>query len=236
MKIAKPSSFAQFKALLAKDLRREFRTKEMITSMGVYALLVLVVYGAALGQTSSKLDLLQMSGGLLWALFVFTSLLGLNRSFSYEKEQGALEGILLVPMDRGVIFLSKAVSNLLFMLVVEVIAVPVFYFFFMGDYALPESFGLVVVPILLGTIGMAAVGTLLSTITASTRGKDVLLAVLFIPLIFPLLYACVTATTAVLVGSAEMADSLTISLAIAGAYDVIMSLVCWVLYDFVISA
>ena len=231
MKIAKPSSFAQFKALLAKDLRREFRTKEMITSMGVYALLVLVVYGAALGQTSSKLDLLQMSGGLLWALFVFTSLLGLNRSFSYEKEQGALEGILLVPMDRGVIFLSKAVSNLLFMLVVEVIAVPVFYFFFMGDYALPESFGLVVVPILLGTIGMAAVGTLLST-----RGKDVLLAVLFIPLIFPLLYACVTATTAVLVGSAEMADSLTISLAIAGAYDVIMSLVCWVLYDFVISA
>ena len=236
MKIAKPSSFAQFKALLAKDLRREFRTKEMITSMGVYALLVLVVYGAALGQTSSKLDLLQMSGGLLWALFVFTSLLGLNRSFSYEKEQGALEGILLVPMDRGVIFLSKAVSNLLFMLVVEVIAVPVFYFFFMGDYALPESFGLVVVPILLGTIGMAAVGTLLSTITACTRGKDVLLAVLFIPLIFPLLYACVTATTAVLVGSAEMADSLTISLAIAGAYDVIMSLVCWVLYDFVISA
>ena len=143
---------------------------------------------------------------------------------------------MLVPMDRGVIFLSKAVSNLLFMLVVEVIAVPVFYFFFMGDYALPESFGLVVVPILLGTIGMAAVGTLLSTITASTRGKDVLLAVLFIPLIFPLLYACVTATTAVLVGSAEMADSLTISLAIAGAYDVIMSLVCWVLYDFVISA
>ena len=115
--VAKPSSFSQFKVLFAKDMRREFRTKEMITSMGVYALLVLIVYGAALGQTSSKLDLLQMSGGLLWALFVFTSLLGLNRSFAYEKEQGALEGILLVPMDRGVIFLSKALSNFLFMLV-----------------------------------------------------------------------------------------------------------------------
>ena len=235
-KSRKPSSFAQFKTLFGKDLRREFRTKEMLTSMGVYALLVLVVYGAALGQTSSKLDLLQMSGGLLWALFVFTSLLGLNRSFAYEKEQGALEGILLVPMDRGVIFLSKALSNLLFMLVIEIIAVPLFYFFFMGNYALPESFGLVIVPILLGTIGMSAVGTLLSTITASTRGKDVLLAVLFIPMIFPLLYSCVTATTAVLVGSPEMIDSLFISLSIAAAYDVIMSLVSWVLYDFVISA
>ena len=128
----KPSSFTQFKTLFAKDLRREFRTKEMITSMGVYALLVLVVYGAALGQTSSKLDLLQMSGGLLWALFVFTSLLGLNRSFAYEKEQGALEGILLVPMDRGVIFLSKALSNLLFMLVIEIISVPLFCAYFAG--------------------------------------------------------------------------------------------------------
>ena len=106
----------------------------------------------------------------------------------------------------------------------------------MGSYALPESFGLVIAPILLGTIGMSAVGTLLSTITASTRGKDVLLAVLFIPLIFPLLFACVTATTAVLVGSPEMMDSLTVSLAIATAYDVIMGLACWVLYDFVISA
>ncbi len=222
--------------MFAKDLRREFRTKEMLTSMGVYALLVLIVYGAALGQTSSKLDLLQMSGGLLWALFVFTSLLGLNRSFAYEKEQGALEGILLVPMDRGVIFLSKALSNLLFMLVVEIISVPLFYFFFMGNYGLPSTFYLVIIPILVGTIGMSAVGTLLSTITASTRGKDVLLAVLFIPLIFPLLYACVTATTAVLVGSPEAMDALALSLAVAGAYDVIMALASWALYDFVISA
>ena len=177
-----------------------------------------------------------MSGGLLGALFVFTSLLGLNRSFAYEKEQGALEGILLVPMDRGVIFLSKALSNFLFMLVVELISVPLFYFFFMGNYGFPASFVLVIVAILVGTIGMSAVGTLLSTITAATRGKDVLLAVLFIPLIFPLLYVCVTATTAALVGANGFMDSFTVSLAIAAAYDVIMGLASWVLYDFVISA
>lgn len=233
---SKPSSFSQFKVLFSKDIRREFRTKEMLTSMGVYALLVLVVYGAALGQTSSTLDLLQMSGGLLWTLFVFTGLLGLNRSFAYEKEQGALEGILLAPIDRGVIFLSKALSNFLFMMVVEVIAVPLFYFFFMGSSGFPSMFVLVVVTLLVGTIGMSAVGTLLSTITAATRGKDVLLAVLFVPLIFPLLYACVAATTAALVAAPGFMDSFAVSLAVAAAYDVIMGLASWVLYDFVISA
>ena len=208
----------------------------MLTSMGIYALLVLVVYGAALAQASRELDILHMSGGLLWALIVFTSLLGLNRSFSHEKEQGCLEGILLVPLDRSVVFLAKATSNLLFLAAVEVIAVPLFYFFFMTTTTPAESFGLIVAPLLAGTVGVAGVGTLLSTITINTRGKDVMLAVLFIPLIFPLLYACVSATTAVIVGADGFMDEFVPSLALAGGYDVIMILVSWVLYDFVVSA
>ena len=114
-------------------------------------LLVLVVYGAALAQTTSTLDVLQMSGGLLWALIVFTSLLGLNRSFAHEKEQGCLEGILLVPLDRSVIFLAKATSNLLFLLAVEVVAVPLFYFFFLTTVTPGESFWLLAVPLFVGT-------------------------------------------------------------------------------------
>ena len=225
-----PSTFAQYKTLLAKDLQQEFRTKEMLTSMGIYALLVLIVYGAALGQTA------QLSGGLLWALIVFTSLLGLNRSFNHEKEQGCMEGILLVPMDRSVIFLAKATSNLLFLLVVEVIAVPLFWFFFLTTAQPGPDFMLMAVPLAVGTIGMAGIGTLLSTITVNTRGKDVMLAVLFVPLIFPLLYACASATTAVVVGAEGYLDVFTQSMALAGGYDVIMLLVSWVLYDFVISA
>ena len=131
VELKKPSTFQQYKTLLRKDLEQEFRTKEMLTSMGIYALLVIIVYGAALAQTSQTTDVLQMSGGLLWALIVFTSLLGLNRSFAHEKEQGCMEGILLVPMDRSVVFLAKSTSNLLFLLVVEAIAVPLFYFFFL---------------------------------------------------------------------------------------------------------
>ncbi len=169
--------------------------------MGIYALLVLVVYGAALAQTTSTLDVLQMSGGLLWALIVFTSLLGLKPTFAHEKEQGCLEGILLVPLDRSVIFLAPPTSNLLFLLAVEVVAVPLFYFFFLTTVTPGESFWLLAVPLFVGTVGVAGIGTLLSTITVNTRGKDVMLAVLFIPLVFPLLWACVSATTAVVVGA-----------------------------------
>lgn len=231
-----PSTFQQYKTLLAKDVRQEFRTKEMLTSMGIYALLVLIVYGAALAQTSNQLDILQMSGGLLWALIVFTSLLGLNRSFSAEKEQGCIEGILLAPLDRSVLFLAKATSNLLFLIIIEVIAVPLFWFFFLTTTTPAETFPLMVVPLVVGTIGVAGVGTLLSTITMNTRGKDVMLAVLFIPLIFPLLYACVSATTAVLVGGDAALNTFMLSLVLAAGYDIIMVLLSWVLYDFVISA
>lgn len=231
-----PSTFQQYKTLLLKDLQQEFRTKEMLTSMGIYALLVLIIYGAALGQTALSTDVLQLSGGLLWSLIVFTSLLGLNRSFSHEKEQGCLEGILLVPLDRSVIFLAKATSNLLFLLVVEVIAVPLFWFFFLTEATPGPDFMLMVVPLLVGTIGVAGIGTLLSTITVNTRGKDVMLAVLFVPLIFPLLYACASATTAVIVGADGYMDTFMSSIALAGGYDVIMLALSWVLYDFVISA
>ena len=233
--VKRPSTFTQYKTLLVKDLRQEFRTKEMLTSMGIYALLVLIVYGAALAQTAQVFDILQMSGGLLWALIVFTSLLGLNRSFTAEKEQGCLEGILLVPLDRSVVFLAKATSNLLFLLVVEIITIPLFYFFFLTSTTPSDSFWLIVVPLVVGPIGGAGIGKLLSTITNNTRGKDVMLAVLFIPLIFPLLYACVSATTAAIVGGDLFMETFTMSLALAAGYDVIMVLLSWVLYDFVIS-
>ncbi|MEE8722685.1 MAG: heme exporter protein CcmB [Eggerthellaceae bacterium] len=231
-----PSTFAQYRTLLSKDLRQEFRTKEMVTSMGIFAVLVIIVYGAALALTAQSIDIASMSGGLIWALIVFTSLTGLNRSFSHEKEQGCLEGILLVPLDRSVIYLAKATSNFIFLALVEVIAVPLFMFFFMTTVPFAPTFGMIVWPLLLGTIGMAGVGTMLATITANTRSRDVLLAVLFIPLIYPLLYACVTATTAAILGSAQWMDLYTMPLVMAAGYDVIMLLACWVLYGFAVSA
>ena len=234
--MGRPSTFSQYKTLLAKDLRQEFRTREMLTSMGIYALLVIIVYGAALALTARGIDIANMGGGLLWVLIVFTSLLGLGRSFAHEKEQGCMEGILLVPLDRSAIFLAKATANILFMLAVEVITVPLFYFFFMTGEPVAPTFGAIVAPLIVGTIGMAGIGTMLSTITVNTRSKDVLLAVLFIPLVYPLLSACVTATTAAIVGTEFWMDQFVMPLVLACGYDVVMLAVCWVLYDFVVSA
>lgn len=232
---ARPSAFAQYRTLLMKDLRQEFRTKEMLVSMGIYALLVIVVFGVALSFARPGADFLEVSGGLLWALVVFTSLLGLNRSFGHETENGCLEGLLLAPLDRGVVFLAKATSNLVFLALVEVIAVPLYWVFF-SSFAAPAATGaLIVVPLALGSVGIAGIGTLLSTITSATRGKDVMLALLFVPVIFPLLYACVSATTAALAGGALMDEVFATSLALAAGYDVIMLLASWVLYDFVVS-
>ena len=232
----RPSTFSQYRTLLKKDLRQEFRTREMLTSMGIYAFLVIIVYGAALALTARGMDIAHMGGGLLWVLIVFTSLLGLGRSFAHEKEQGCMEGILLVPLDRSVVFLAKATANIIFMLAVEIIAVPLFYFFFMTGEPAAPTLPAIVAPLVVGTIGMAGVGTMLSTITMNTRSKDVLLAVLFIPLIYPLLFACVTATTAAITGAELWTDMFVMPLVLAAAYDVVMLLVCWVLYDFVVSA
>ncbi|MDR3053741.1 MAG: heme exporter protein CcmB [Coriobacteriales bacterium] len=233
--VATPSGFSQFKTLLGKDLRLEIRSKQMLTSMGIYALLVLIVYGAALAQTAWGFNILQMAGGLLWVLVVFTSLLGLNRSFAHEKEFAALDGILLVPLDPGVVFLAKAASNVIFLLLVQLIAVPLFAFFFLASTAPAATAPFIVLPLLVGTLGIAGIGTLLSTITLHTRGKDVLLAVLFIPLVFPLLYACVSATSMALLGVDDFGDYWR-SLAMAGGYDVVMILLSWVLYGFVLDA
>lgn len=219
-----------------KDIRQELRTREMLTSMVVYALLVLTIYGAALSQVADGLQVVSFAGGLLWALIVFTSLLGLNRSFSHETESGCLEGILLAPVDRSVLFLAKATSNLLFLAAVEVIVIPLFFLFFLSGADVAATTPMIVLPLAVGTVGVAGVGTLLSTIAIDTRGRDVLLAILFIPVIFPLLYACVSATTTAFMGVEGTFGSYWTSCALAAAYDVIMIAAAWGLYEFVLDA
>lgn len=231
-----PRGWRQYRALLAKDVRQELRTREMLISMVVYALLVLTIYGAALAQVGDKIQILSFAGGLLWALIVFTSLLGLNRSFGHETETGCLEGILLAPVDRAVVFLAKATSNLLFITAVEVGVVPLFFLFFLSGATFAATTAWMLLPLALGTVGVAGVGTLLSTMTIDTRGKDVLLAILFIPVAFPLLYACVSATSVALMGVEGTFGTFWTSCGIAAAYDVIMIAAAWGLYEFALDA
>ena len=226
----------QFAILFARDLRQEMHTFDMLSSMGVYALLVLVIFGVSIMRGRSGFDTLSISSGLTWAMIVFTSLLGLSRSFVGENADGGLEGVLITPIDRSVIFLAKAASNTVFLLIVESLACPLFYFFFLNSTLPPAQLWLVPLPLLAGSIGIAGVGTILATITSNAHGKDILLAILFVPVVFPLLYAVVSATSAVLTGPDDLAVVFLPSMAVAVGYDVIMVSLSWLLYDFVVSA
>lgn len=239
-KSTRMSSWRQFQAILRKDIVMELRTKEMLTSMGLYALLVLVVYYLALAQAGSKFDVGYIAAGLLWLAIIFTSLLGLNRSLVHEKDQGCLDALLLSPIDRPVIFFGKAVGNLLFLLIVQVIIVPMFYFFFLADVDLAGPVWMLILTLLVGSVGIAGMGTMLATMSVNTKGKDFILAVLFIPIMFPLLYACVGASTGVVMGDAVF-DSGWVeiywrSMALGAGYDGIMLLAAYALYEFIIGA
>jgi heme exporter protein B len=231
------TSWRQFRAILKKDIVMELRTKEMLMSMGLYSLLTMVVYFVALSQAGANFDPKDIAAGLLWLAFIFTSLLGLNRSLVHEKDQGCLEALLLSPVDRPVIFFAKAVGNLVFLLIVEALTVPVFAFLFLQGEAIDAgAVALIPLALVAGSIGISGVGTLLATMSVNTTGKDFVLPVLFIPLMFPLLLGAVTATGAAIIGGPEALGVFWAGMAWVLGYDVIMLLASYGLYEFIVGA
>lgn len=229
-------SWRQYRAILRKDIVMELRTKEMVTSMGIYALLTMVIYQVALSQAGTAFDPRDIAAGLLWLAFVFTSMLGLNRSLVHEKDQGCLEALLLSPVDRPIVFFAKATGNVIFLLIVQLLTIPVFAFLFLQDSAYGGDLWMIPLALFGGAIGIAGVGTLLATMSVNTKGKDFVLAVLFVPLMYPLLLACVSATSAAVLGGDGHVQQFWAGMALIAAYDAIMIGVAFALYEFVLGA
>lgn len=229
-------SMRQFKAILRKDIVMELRTKEMVTSMGLYSLLTMVIYQIALSQAGSAFDPRTIAGGLLWLAFIFTSMLGLNRSLVHEKDQGCLEALLLSPVDRPVIYFAKATGNLIFLLIVEALTIPVFALMFLQGGGYGGSWWMIPLVLFAGSIGIAGVGTLLATMSVNTSGKDFVLTVLMVPLMYPLLLAAVSATSAAVLGGDGSLSQFWSGMAGIAGYDAIMVLAAYALYEFVIGA
>lgn len=217
----------QLAAILVKELAVEWRSKETLSVMLVFALLVLVIFNFAFELQG--LDMRVVGPGLLWVAFSFSGVIGLGRSFAAERDKGSLEGMLLAPVDRGVIFLGKALANLIFIVIMEAITLPLFVILFNVTLDwFPLSAYLV-----LGTIGFAAVGTLLSAIAASTRLRDVMLPVLLFPILVPLLVASVKITAGALQGLAFSDYAGWFNLLVA--YDIIFVVAAYLLFDFVVE-
>ncbi len=212
-------------AILWKDILSELRTREVIVSVLVFALLVLVIFNFAFEP--DKINL--VASGVLWVALIFAGVLGLNRSFVVEKDQGCLEGLLLCPVSRDVIYFGKMVSSLIFMLVVAIIILPVFFVLFNLPNFRPE----LVLIVLLATIGFAAVGTLFAALAANTKAREIMLPILFFPIAVPVIIAAVEATKLVLAG--EPWSRLVSWLQVMAAFDIIFLVVSSLVFEFIIE-
>ena len=143
---------------------------------------------------------------------------------------------MLAPIDRSAVYLAKLSANLVFLVLVEVVVLPLFWLFLLGGAPLAESFPFTIAAIVAGSLGVSSAGTMLATLAMRARGGEVLLAVLFIPLAFPLLYACVAATSAAFAGGQGWTDAFVPAMVMICAYDLVMTLVSWVLYDFTLES
>ncbi len=185
--------------LMWKDLLLEVRTKDIVTSVVVFALLVVVIFNFAINPTPELVA--AVAPGVLWVAFSFSGVLGLNRAFILEKDKGCLEGLMLCPVSRDVIFFGKMLANLLFMLTVEALILPIFSVLFNLSLFMPE----VIVIAFLATVGFAAVGTLFSAMAVNTRSREIMLPILFFPVVAPVLIAAVEAS-AVVIGGRSWSD------------------------------
>lgn len=217
----------QVLAIVQKDIATELRTKENLSAMIVFSLLVLVIFNFAFELQG--VDITVLGAGVLWVAFTFSGILGLGRSFAAEKDKGSLEGLLLSPVDRGAIFLGKAVSNLIFITIMEAVTLPLFAL--LNNAAIP--WWPIIPYIVLGTIGFAAMGTLLGAVAASTKMREVMLPILLFPVSIPLLMAAVKLTG----GALQARDFAEISnwFNILITYDVVFVVVAFLVFEYVVE-
>jgi heme exporter protein B len=214
-------------AIIHKDLTAEWRSRELFSAMLVFALLVILIFNFALELDARARA--SVTSGVLWVTFAFAGTLGLNRSMATEKDRGCLDGLLLAPVDRAVIYFGKAIGNLIFMIIVELIVLPIYSVLYNTNLFHP---GFLMV-VLMGSIGYVAVGTLLSALAVQTRTRDILLPILLFPLVVPVLIAAVKASGGYLQGLPFSEIQSWINLLIV--YDVIFIAISFMVFDYVVE-
>ncbi len=219
-----------FNALFAitwKDLRAEFRSRQLISSMVLFALLcVLIFYFTLEAHPEARVA---ATPSVLWVIVVFAGTLGLSRSLAAEQESGGLEAMLLAPIPRAALFYGKLISTWLFTLIVALLAEALLSLLF-NLWLLSPDLTLV---LLLGTIGFAIIGTLLGSIAVQANGRETTLPILILPVALPIVAAAVHATGDILDG--RPLDDWAIWLALLGSFDLIFLVLAFVLFDFIVE-
>jgi heme exporter protein B len=210
-----------------KDLMAEWRTKEMFSSMSVFALMLLIIFNFSFDLRVEKV--IEVAPGVLWVTFAFAGTLELNRSLAGEIAEARMEGLLLAPMDRSVIYFGKMLGNLVFMLATEAVMLPIFSAVFDLNLIQPG----LLLTVALGTVGFAAVGTLLAVMAANTRAREVMLPVLLFPIMVPVVLSAVKLTAGILDGAPW--DSLALWLRLLLGFDIIFLTISYMTFDYVVQ-
>lgn len=216
-------------ALLVKDLKAEWRTREIFTSVFVFAVLVVVVFNFAIGSNPELIR--QVAPGVLWVALLFATVLGLQRAAQAESEEDCLQGVLLAMGDRSALFVAKTAANMIYLVAVAVCTLPLFSIWFRIDIA--SCFASLGVILLLGMLGFSAVGTLFSLLALNTRMREIMLPLLFLPVSVPLTIGSVYATAQLIEGKrlAEVSDYVTLII----VFDVIFIVLALLIFDYIVE-
>jgi heme exporter protein B len=217
-------------ALLRKDVRLELRSFESVPAMLLFSVSVLVLFHFGLDRSALEGDL---ASGVLWVTLLLASVLGMNRLFVAERDQGGFDGFLLAPVDRTALLVAKALLLFGFLVAVELIAVPAFALLLLepgAGQALPELLAV----LLLADAGIAVVGTLVGALGVQTRARDLIVPLMALPLLLPVLIAAAEATAPLLL--ADGADPLPGRwLAVLALYDAVFGLLAYAVFDFLLE-
>lgn len=213
-------------AIVHKDLALERRSREMLGSMFLFCLLVLLVFSFAFDLRIEQPT--AVAPGVLWVAISFAGMLGLARSFVLERDQGCLDGLLLCPVDRSVLYVGKMLSNLIFISLTEAVLLPLYLALF------NLAFQALLLPVIvLGTLGFSAVGTLLSAMTVQVRAREIMLPVLLFPVVLPVLIAAVRLTAGIM--DAQPWPEIRRWMQLLVGFDVLFIALSYMAFDYVVE-
>ncbi|MCO5314652.1 MAG: heme exporter protein CcmB [Solirubrobacterales bacterium] len=223
------SSRRAFTAVVAKDLRTELRTLRSLPAMVLFAVTAFIIFRFGLDRTVLSGS---MAAGVLWVTLLFAAILGINRVFLPEREEGGFDAFRLAPVDRSVLFAAKAVVLFLYLGAVELVVVPVFAGFFLDSWAgLPP-----LLAVLAGAnLGLAAIGTLISSMAVNSRARDLLVPLLLLPLSVPLMIAATSATAKLLDAAGPDYTRFGTWLLVLALYDGIFWLVGYSTFEYLLE-
>jgi heme exporter protein B len=217
-------------AVVRKELLVELRTLESVPAMSLFAVTTFVIFHFALNRGSVEGDL---AAGILWVTLLFAAILGVNRLFVADAEEGGFDGFLLAPVDRTAMLLAKALTLLAYLLALEVVAVPAFSLLLLGPSVGPALPGLLAT-LALGDLGVAVIGTMVAAMAVRTRARDLLGPLLSLPLFVPIVIGGARCT-APLLAFAHRSGPSGRWLGTLGVYDLVFGLIAYALFDFLLE-